>query len=107
MHDVVVIGAGPCGLGAVRELARLGIDDVVVLEAADRAGGLASSTVDEAGFTWDRGGHVVFSHYGAFDELLAEVLGDEVLHHDRSSCRSKRLMRIVGIASDPLVPMIT
>ena len=85
MHDVVVIGAGPCGLGAVRELARLGIDDVVVLEAADRAGGLASSTVDEAGFTWDRGGHVVFSHYGAFDELLAEVLGDEVLHHDRSS----------------------
>ena len=84
-HDVVVIGAGPCGLGAVRELRRLGIDDVVVLEAADRAGGLASSTVDDAGFTWDRGGHVVFSHYGAFDELLAEVLGAEVHHHDRSS----------------------
>lgn len=80
-----MIGAGPCGLGAVRELRRLGIDDVVALEAGDRAGGLACSTVDAAGFTWDRGGHVVFSHYGAFDDLLAEVLGDEVHWHDRSS----------------------
>lgn len=80
-----MIGAGPCGLGAVRELARLGVDDVLVLEAADRPGGLAASTVDDAGFTWDRGGHVVFSHYGAFDDLLTEVLGDEVHRHDRSS----------------------
>lgn len=85
MTDVVVIGAGPCGLGAVRELDALGHAEVVVLEAADRPGGLAASTVDPAGFTWDRGGHVVFSHHGEFDRLLLEVLGDRVLHHDRSS----------------------
>jgi len=84
-HEVVVIGAGPCGLGALRELRRLGVDDVVVLEADERAGGLAASTVDDAGFTWDRGGHVVFSHHGEFDRLLDEVLGDEVLRHERSS----------------------
>ena len=31
------------------------------------------------------GGHVVFSHYGEFDRLLAEVMGDDLLHHERSS----------------------
>ena len=28
---------------------------------------------------------MVFSHHGEFDRLLLDVLGDEVLHHDRSS----------------------
>lgn len=83
--DVVVIGAGPCGLGCVRELAQLGRDDVVLLESADGPGGLAASRTDPQGFTWDRGGHVVFSHHGEFDRLLDDVLGDEVLHHERSS----------------------
>ncbi|HEY4376597.1 MAG TPA: NAD(P)-binding protein, partial [Acidimicrobiales bacterium] len=82
---IVVVGAGPCGIGCLRELARLGAPDVVALEAAPVAGGLASSTVDAAGFTWDRGGHVVFSHHGEFDRLLDDVLGEEVLRHDRSS----------------------
>jgi protoporphyrinogen oxidase len=82
---VLVVGAGPCGLGCVRELGRLGHDDVVVLESADRPGGLAASHVDPQGFTWDRGGHVVFSHHGEFDRLLADVLGEDVLTHDRSS----------------------
>jgi protoporphyrinogen oxidase len=83
--SVAVVGAGPCGIGCVRELRALGCDDVVVLEAASRPGGLGASVVDPAGFTWDRGGHVVFSHHGEFDRLLDEVLGEEVLHHDRSS----------------------
>jgi protoporphyrinogen oxidase len=83
--DVVVVGAGPCGLGCIRELAFRGCDDVVVLEAADHPGGLAASTTDAQGFTWDRGGHVVFSHHGEFDRLLDDVLGGEVLLHERSS----------------------
>jgi protoporphyrinogen oxidase len=82
---VLVIGAGPCGLGCVRQLAHLGHHDAVVLESADRPGGLAASRTDTRGFTWDRGGHVVFSHHGEFDRLLDDVLGDEVLHHERSS----------------------
>ncbi len=82
---IVIVGAGPCGIGCARELSELGHDDFVVLEATSAAGGLASSVVDLQGFTWDMGGHVVFSHYGEFDRLLAEVMGDDLLHHERSS----------------------
>lgn len=83
--EILIIGAGPCGIGCARELERLGHRDWVILERAEHAGGLASSVVDRAGFTWDLGGHVVFSHFGEFDALLAEAMGDEVLHHERSS----------------------
>jgi protoporphyrinogen oxidase len=82
---IVIIGAGPCGLACGRELDRLGLHDWVILELADHAGGLASSVVDQRGFTWDLGGHVVFSHFRAFDALLEEAMGDEILSHDRSS----------------------
>jgi protoporphyrinogen oxidase len=82
---VVVVGAGPCGLACGRELRLLGHDDWVVYERAEEAGGHAGSVVDPAGFTWDQGGHVVFSHYGEFDRILEETLGDDVHEHERSS----------------------
>jgi protoporphyrinogen oxidase len=84
-ENVVIVGAGPCGLGCARELERLGFHDWSVVEARAEPGGSASSVVDPAGFTWDLGGHVVFSHFGEFDALLAEMLGDEVNEHERSS----------------------
>jgi UDP-galactopyranose mutase len=82
---IAVVGAGPCGLGCARELGRLGFHEWVVFERNGWAGGHAASVVDPAGFTWDLGGHVVFSHYGEFDALLAEVLGDDVYRHERAS----------------------
>lgn len=82
---VLIVGAGPCGLACARELAGLGYEDFEIHESESRSGGLAASIVDAAGFTWDRGGHVVFSHYGEFDRLLDEVMGDDVVQHDRSS----------------------
>jgi protoporphyrinogen oxidase len=82
---VAIIGAGPCGLGCARELDRLGFRDWMVYEREDHAGGLASSVLDPAGFTWDLGGHVVFSHFGEFDLLLEEVMGDDVCEHERAS----------------------
>lgn len=84
-RDIVIIGAGPCGLACARELTRLGHRRFRILEAGSEAGGLASSVVDPAGFTWDLGGHVVFSHFGEFDRLLEEAMGDDLYHHDRSS----------------------
>ena len=80
-----IIGAGPTGLGAAWRLAQLGENDFVVLERDPQVGGLAASFTDSAGFTWDVGGHVVFSHYPAFDALLDELLGADVLHHQRES----------------------
>ncbi len=39
-HEVAIIGAGPAGLAAAIELKRLGVNDVVVLERDDAAGGM-------------------------------------------------------------------
>ncbi|MEU8263081.1 NAD(P)-binding protein [Micromonospora sp. NPDC048999] len=83
---IVVIGAGLCGLACADELVRLNHPDWLILEASVGPGGLASSVTDSAGFTWDLGGHVVFSHFGEFDRLLSELFrDDELLRHDRSS----------------------
>ena len=82
----LILGAGPTGLGAARRLEESGIDDWMLLEASDRAGGLATSYVDGKGFTWDIGGHVQFSHYDYFDEAMVDFLGaDGWLHHERES----------------------
>jgi UDP-galactopyranose mutase len=82
---ILIVGAGPCGLACGRELERLGHRDWLIAERDEAPGGLASSVVDPAGFTWDLGGHVVFSHFGEFDALLEEVMGEEIWQHDRSS----------------------
>ena len=60
--------------GAAWRLAELGERSVLVLERNPHPGGLAASFRDEAGFTWDIGGHVVFSHYSYFDNLVESLL---------------------------------
>ncbi|NMC48627.1 MAG: NAD(P)-binding protein, partial [Desulfovibrio sp.] len=81
----LIIGAGPTGLGAADRLRELGQDDFLVLERGPHVGGLSASFTDTAGFTWDLGGHVVFSHFEHFDRMLADLLGDDVLHHQREA----------------------
>ncbi len=86
MHvKFLILGAGPTGLGAAWRLAELGQNDFLVLERDNHVGGLSASFTDRAGFTWDVGGHVVFSHYDYFDRLLADLLGNDVLRHQRES----------------------
>ncbi|WP_027185032.1 protoporphyrinogen/coproporphyrinogen oxidase [Desulfovibrio inopinatus] len=87
----LIVGAGPTGLGAAHCLEGLGEKSFLVVEKEDYAGGLAASFTDSSGFTWDIGGHVVFSHYGYFDRLLEELLGDAYLEHQRKS-----LIRLAG-----------
>jgi len=82
---IAIIGAGPTGLGAAWRLGELGHDNWELFEAADHPGGLAASMVDEKGFTWDLGGHVVFSHYEYFDRLLDGLLGDAWVEHQREA----------------------
>ncbi len=79
----VIIGAGPTGLGAAHRLVELGVRDFIIVEQSPHVGGLAASFKDSAGFTWDVGGHVVFSRYDYFNRLLDDLLGDERLEHRR------------------------
>ena len=81
---VVIVGAGPTGLGAAWRLTELGHRDVTLIDARLGPGGLAASIVDPAGFTWDIGGHVQFSHYDYYDRVL-DSLPLEWLHHERES----------------------
>ena len=72
---VLILGAGPTGLGAAWRLEESGRKDWLLLEGASQAGGLAASFVDKQGFTWDIGGHVQFSHYEYFDRAMDDFLG--------------------------------
>jgi protoporphyrinogen oxidase len=82
---ILIIGAGPTGLGAAWRLRELGYKNWAVYEKNAHVGGLAASFVDEKGFTWDVGGHVLFSHYPYFDNLIERLLKDEYLEHLRES----------------------
>lgn len=81
--QVIIIGAGPCGLGAAYRFEELlqqykldNIDYTVVDSAADE-GGLARTVRDDNGFLWDMGGHVIFSHYKYFTDLLSELVPND------------------------------
>ncbi len=72
---IVIIGAGPTGLGAGYRLQELGYSNFEIYDGLDHAGGLASSYTDSAGFTWDVGGHVMFSHYKYYDRVFDDLMG--------------------------------
>jgi protoporphyrinogen oxidase len=72
---IVIIGAGPTGLGAGYRLQELGYRDWSIYERNSYVGGLAASFTDSSGFTYDIGGHVMFSHYRYFDALVDRLLG--------------------------------
>ena len=82
---ILIVGGGPAGLGAAWRLHEAGYANWDLFEKDRHVGGLASSQVDENGFTWDLGGHVVFSHYEVFDGVLDSVLKDEWVRHAREA----------------------
>ena len=99
---VLIVGAGPTGLGAATRLHQQGKTDWALIDQARRpgplpaaqqrrcggcllresrvllslraqaseAGGLACTDCTPEGFLFDMGGHVIFSHYQYFDELI-------------------------------------
>jgi protoporphyrinogen oxidase len=79
----VVIGAGPAGLTAARELARQG-RPVVVLEQAGIVGGLAR-TESYKGFHFDMGGHRFFTKVDEVQKIWHEVLGPDFRRRPRLS----------------------
>ena len=73
--DVVIIGAGPAGLTAAFELARLG-KTCTVLEADDEVGGI-SRTTERDGWRFDIGGHRFFTKVKVVEQFWHEILPGE------------------------------
>lgn len=85
--DTLVIGAGPTGLGAAKRLNQLNMASWMLVDANSEAGGLASTDVTKEGFLFDVGGHVIFSHYSYFDDVIHEALPqkEDWYEHERVS----------------------
>lgn len=77
---ILVVGAGPTGLGAATRLNQLGHPSWLLVDKAEEAGGLACTDVTPEGFLFDMGGHVIFSHYQYFDDLLDTAVGQGEEH---------------------------
>jgi protoporphyrinogen oxidase len=82
-EKTVIIGGGPAGLGAAYRFEELGQRDYRVYERNAHLGGLSASFTDSAGFTWDIGGHVMFSHYPYFDRIFEALMGPEFQSNNR------------------------
>ena len=78
-----MIGAGPAGLAAAYDLARLGRTPLV-LEKDRQVGGLAR-TIDRGGFRFDIGGHRFFTKSAEVEALWREVLPRDLLLRRRLS----------------------
>ncbi len=86
MQDkILIIGAGPTGLGAAYRLYELKYRNWQIFEKNGYVGGLSASFEDDKGFIWDIGGHVLFSHYKYFDRLLDNILNRDYLEHMRQA----------------------
>jgi protoporphyrinogen oxidase len=82
---IVVLGTGPTGLGAGYRLKELGYTNFVLHERNAYIGGLSHSFIDPKGFTWDIGGHVMFSHYTYYDKCFERLMGSEFTLNNRES----------------------
>jgi protoporphyrinogen oxidase len=79
----VVIGGGPAGLTAARELTKAGLRPLVVEKRAS-VGGLARTETFK-GFRFDMGGHRFFTKVEDVKKTWHEVLGDDLLPRPRLS----------------------
>ncbi len=82
---IVILGAGCTGLGAAWRLNESGHNNFLVLEKNGWPGGLSASFSDPAGFTWDIGGHVLFSNYEYFSRVVDEAVAGQWIEHGRQS----------------------
>ncbi len=99
---VVILGAGPAGLAAARELAEAGWP-VLVLEKRAVVGGIARTEV-HGGYRFDVGGHRFFTKNDRIERLWRETMGEDLLRVRRLSriCYQGRFFRYPLSAPDTL-----
>eukprot|EP00240_Pyramimonas_obovata_P002013 CAMPEP_0118927112 /NCGR_PEP_ID=MMETSP1169-20130426/4658_1 /TAXON_ID=36882 /ORGANISM="Pyramimonas obovata, Strain CCMP722" /LENGTH=505 /DNA_ID=CAMNT_0006868809 /DNA_START=34 /DNA_END=1551 /DNA_ORIENTATION=- len=85
--DVLIVGSGPTGLGAATRLHQHKKTSWRLYDCFDEPGGLACTDLTPEGFYFDMGGHVIFSHFKYFDDLLDAAVGtgDNWNDHERVS----------------------
>ena len=82
-YPVVILGAGPAGLTAGYELAKQGVQSVL-LEKADKVGGISRTEVYK-GYRFDIGGHRFFTKVVEVQQIWQEILGDKFIKVPRLS----------------------
>lgn len=82
---IVILGAGPAGLGAAYRLSELGHKEWDIYERNPYVGGLCASLKDERGFVWDMGLHVIFSRIAYFNKIINKVFRKDYYEHMRRS----------------------
>jgi protoporphyrinogen oxidase len=82
---IVIIGAGPAGLGCAYYLGKHGVASLVI-ERDDDTGGLCR-TIDYSGYLFDIGGHRFLSKSKTINDLWYNMLGSEL-------CSVQRISRI-------------
>ena len=83
MRNIVILGAGPCGLSAAWEFARNGYR-VTVIEKEPQVGGLCR-TISYKGFRFDLGGHRFISRSHELIRKIQQLMPDELLLKERKS----------------------
>lgn len=73
MNKIAIIGAGPAGLTAARELQRHGVSDISIFEADNIVDGI-SRTVEHKGNRIDIGGHRFFTKDKRISDIWEETL---------------------------------
>ncbi len=76
-QNIVIIGAGPCGIGAAWTLQKnFPGESFLLIDEATSPGGNAGSTRTPEGFTFDCGGHVLYPHqrYKEFGEIITQLV---------------------------------
>ncbi|MFH1731451.1 MAG: NAD(P)/FAD-dependent oxidoreductase [Planctomycetota bacterium] len=80
---MIIIGAGPAGLGAAHELTARGVRPLVI-EKAGKAGGIARTEIHN-GHRFDIGGHRFYTKCDEVRRLWQETLGDDFIEVSRQS----------------------
>ena len=88
MQHVVILGAGPAGLGAALQLRRRGLANVTVLERGSTVGGLAGS-FEVSGMNVDYGSHRLHAECrpDILHDLTDHLAGDLLLRRRRGRIR--------------------